>query len=1548
MFSPRRLQSAQSGSADLSILERSLTRMRRRSSTSQTLDIAHDSVGTYGLNLLYTPPVPLLELIFVHGLRGGSRKTWSHSSDPFSYWPKEWLPRDPEFKNARIFSFGYNSDWGERKDSLLSLQDFGKYLLSEMMHSPDIKQQGDTPVIFIGHSMGGLVMKQTYILATRDPSAKAMADRIHGMVFLATPHRGADIAALLGNMLKASVLHGEKPFVTDLERNSISISSINDEFRHYAHGLELLSFYETLKTNLGVTSSLIVSKESATLGYSNERSSLLNATHRSICKFESPLDPNYISLRNALAVLAKSSIQQITAQKRDQYRAERLALQDYLGVTEIPDDDLEPLDVTKLGGSCEWFTWKEEFQAWQDSHLESHPYFWLNAQQAAGKSVMAAHVIRFLEGTNSNCSYYFFKHNDQSKTTLSGCLRSLAYQMSLDDVRISQKILLLKEESVRFDLNNELAIWRKLFLGGIFEISVSRPHFWVIDGLDECNSPVNIMSLLSNGTSGFPLRVFMTSRPTSNVVREVSHLGGLVHIHEMTAQDTCGDIELYLQAYVKDLPLVDDLSRQSVTKTILEKSGGSFLWVALVLEELRTAFSKNNIQQILTVVPQGMDPLYQRALDLISQTNRGKHLIKAILSWTVCAIRPLTLEELENVLELDLGEHVLALDKFIASNCWQFVQVERGKKVSLIHETVRAFLLREDLKSEFAVNKRGSHSRIADICLQYLCSDQMKPPRSQRLLYLYHSKIAKRSPFAKYASEFFSQHLRRSYSEEVPRFLSLCSFLGGNVFSWIEHIARTGNLQHLVQAAKDMKGYLQARAKYHSPLGKHVQLVDVWASDLIRLVSQFGKNLIESPSVIFWLIPPFCPPMTAIGNRSESASHGITINGLSSQVWSDRISCIHYRDLQTRAVACAHSTFAVSLSDKSINTYSRSTCQQTNSIKCSQSAKLIVYTASERFLAYSSIHFLTMFNLSTGQQIWQVRLPHECITIVFADQGKTVWIVTKGGILSSLSVESGTRLTMDLLVDPSELGSDTPFQRIFTAAAISLEFRMVAAVQRGRPIGLYDMEGGTFLGLCEKDDAVLEREDAALIWVRDFVFSPDTDMNSLVSLYHDGQLVLFDPCEMSVKTSVQANAQVLACSPDGRTLATGSDTGTIQLFDLESLTLIHKLIASDQSIKSLAFSSDGLRFVDVRGSQCNIWEPSVLVHQNSRENDSVSDTVPQDPTIVGIASLENLTDITALACHYSGDYVFCGKDNGTVALYSAATGTEIQVLYNHVLGTEINYLACQKNSDLIVSADASSRFMVWRIIKKDHLMAEGPLLDARIQDYSISQIILNPTNNRILVSTKVSDTVYDIESGQHKSSTFPERESWKWVDHPRDPTKLIHITAKSAHVHSWDDLPEPTFKVNLKLDADVHTGMLVKDVAACSDGCKLSIEFTKANSLQSASNVLILGTESFEEPFGSIIQSLPPFAEITSKIEHIIGSLGRKLLFLDQKMWVCSLDLENFNGECYRHFFIPEDWLSVNRGMILKVTSKSDLVFVKRDEIAVIKQGLAYKEVVSV
>lgn len=125
------------------MLERSLAGLTSATESEKNVDSTDNIIGPYGLNLLYAPPVPLVDFIFVHGLRGGSRKTWSKTKDPLSYWPKEWLPRDPAFKNVRIHSFGYDSDWVDRKDSVLNIHDFGKSLLSEIMNSPEIMKDGD-------------------------------------------------------------------------------------------------------------------------------------------------------------------------------------------------------------------------------------------------------------------------------------------------------------------------------------------------------------------------------------------------------------------------------------------------------------------------------------------------------------------------------------------------------------------------------------------------------------------------------------------------------------------------------------------------------------------------------------------------------------------------------------------------------------------------------------------------------------------------------------------------------------------------------------------------------------------------------------------------------------------------------------------------------------------------------------------------------------------------------------------------------------------------------------------------------------------------------------------------------------------------------------------------------------------------------------------------------------------------------------------------------------------------------------------------------------
>lgn len=82
-------------------------------------------------------------------------------------------------KHTRIHSFGYNSDWGERKASVLNVHDFAQALLGELHNSPQIRSSGNvslalfsedvslylptmcqSPIVIISHSMGGLVSKK--------------------------------------------------------------------------------------------------------------------------------------------------------------------------------------------------------------------------------------------------------------------------------------------------------------------------------------------------------------------------------------------------------------------------------------------------------------------------------------------------------------------------------------------------------------------------------------------------------------------------------------------------------------------------------------------------------------------------------------------------------------------------------------------------------------------------------------------------------------------------------------------------------------------------------------------------------------------------------------------------------------------------------------------------------------------------------------------------------------------------------------------------------------------------------------------------------------------------------------------------------------------------------------------------------------------------------------------------------------------------------------------------------------------------------------------
>jgi hypothetical protein len=125
-------------------------------------------------------------------------------------------------------------------------------------------------------------------------------DNIKAILFLATPHRGANFAALLSTVL--SISFSCKNFVGELQAPSPIIATINDYFPERAFSLELISFSaSTGVLGMGVIYfdrpmlmvQVIINEKSAIIGFVGEQQAVpLHGNHLEICKFNSVEDPN--------------------------------------------------------------------------------------------------------------------------------------------------------------------------------------------------------------------------------------------------------------------------------------------------------------------------------------------------------------------------------------------------------------------------------------------------------------------------------------------------------------------------------------------------------------------------------------------------------------------------------------------------------------------------------------------------------------------------------------------------------------------------------------------------------------------------------------------------------------------------------------------------------------------------------------------------------------------------------------------------------------------------------------------------------------------------------------------------------------------------------------------------------------------------------------------------------------------------------------------------------------------------------------------------------
>ena len=101
----------------------------------------------------------VVDIVAIHGLNGHYLNTWTEktASGEQVNWLRDFLPK--QIPSARIMSYGYNSAVQFSK-SVADIGTFAEQLLNDLMSWRNSPAEKLRPIIFIFHSLGGIVFKQ--------------------------------------------------------------------------------------------------------------------------------------------------------------------------------------------------------------------------------------------------------------------------------------------------------------------------------------------------------------------------------------------------------------------------------------------------------------------------------------------------------------------------------------------------------------------------------------------------------------------------------------------------------------------------------------------------------------------------------------------------------------------------------------------------------------------------------------------------------------------------------------------------------------------------------------------------------------------------------------------------------------------------------------------------------------------------------------------------------------------------------------------------------------------------------------------------------------------------------------------------------------------------------------------------------------------------------------------------------------------------------------------------------------------------------------------
>ncbi|KAI9783726.1 MAG: hypothetical protein M1816_001207 [Peltula sp. TS41687] len=711
-----------------------------------------------------------VDIIAVPGL--GANPEWTWKSKTKVDWLRDKNMLVDTIKDARLMVYEYESQWFGKGSVNQRLSNVANGLIHALFHRrPKASRR---PIIFIGHSMGGIIVEQAILTAKISQSEYPnIFTSVVGCIFLGAPFRGTksqEKASRLADLAE-KVGHGTSSgLIKLLSEDSEDLRNLLDSFVGLAKeaSMRLFCFFEMHESNLVKLvhkkipikhMEMIVDERSAT--FDGWGKLPLAANHFELNKFDGPKDGRYISVAGEI----RTMVQKAGGILRLRRNANRQALIDD-GKYQMILDELKVTDPVKdkktsIGDGdrsldqAKWVLNNQNYIKWKESKVkDASQVLWIHGKAGQGQELIASLLVDDLARETENkdgrfLGYFFCDQNDPHRRNTLDVLKLLIRQMISRRPELMEHLLVDqrqgkngKHNSRYFDETTISALWNSL-QRMLKDCSIEKAYL-VVNALNETDgdSRKEFLSLLKpslekqqgdeNDSDESTVKwIFLSKSGRPDI--ETAFRQAL--IIDMQGEGNISHVNDAVKAEIS--AQVDELAKEKnynpalaylIKKYIHSRAEGDYIYVNLVVQELRnlegTRTSNSSIRKILEEFPYGLTDIFKHICHrVLDPKSEGFEYTKEIFRCLIRARRPLTIYELALIADLPLEDrdNKVALKRYIAQ-CGAFVKISKADD-----ETVEwiALAAKEHLES-YAKDQLSlwptevQHGIIALRCLDYL------------------------------------------------------------------------------------------------------------------------------------------------------------------------------------------------------------------------------------------------------------------------------------------------------------------------------------------------------------------------------------------------------------------------------------------------------------------------------------------------------------------------------------------------------------------------------------------------------------------------------------------------------------------------------------------------------------------------------------------------------------------------------------------------------------------------------------------------------------